>query len=146
MVIVLLAAGFICSGGKQVKKIHSALAVGAAALTLVFVTSTSSFAGADGPQVCNAGPQSACAKFYNDGDVIRVWDTDCDGHAAVAVVQSAEAGIYENVWNTAGCNTYVDRTYGTSMPEDVAVYYKACYGVYSTKTITRCSGLGGGRS
>ncbi|MET7485607.1 hypothetical protein [Streptomyces sp. NPDC005538] len=128
------------------KKIYSVLAVLGAALALVFVTSTSSFAGSDGPQVCNSGPQSACAKFYNDGDIIRVWDTDCDGHAAVAVVEVPSADIYENIWNTAGCNTYVDKPYGTSMPEDVAVYYKACYGVWSTKTITRCSGLGGGRS
>ncbi|MER7636860.1 hypothetical protein [Streptomyces sp. NPDC126522] len=128
------------------KKVYSVLAVLGAALALVFVTSTSSFASADGPQVCNSGPQSTCVKFYNDGDVIRVWDTDCDGHAAVAVVQAASAGIYDNIWNTAGCNTYVDKEYGTSMPEDIEVIYKACYGVWSTKEITRCSSLGGGRS
>ncbi|MGW2964363.1 hypothetical protein ACWDGI_38695 [Streptomyces sp. NPDC001220] len=128
------------------KKVCSVLAVLGAALALVFVTSTSSFAGTDGPQVCNSGPQSTCVKFYNDGDLIRVWDTDCDNHAAVAVVQIPEAGINENVWNTAGCDTYVDRAYGTSVPEGYAVYYKACYGVYSTKVITRCSGQASGRA
>ncbi|MER5504281.1 hypothetical protein ABT052_03025 [Streptomyces sp. NPDC002766] len=128
------------------KKIYSVLAVLGAALALVFATSTSSFAGTDGPQVCNSGPQSTCAKFYQDGDIIRVWDTDCDNHSAVAVVEVPDAGIYENVWNTAGCNKYVDRAYGTAIPEGYAVYYKACYGVYSTKEITRCSGWGSGRA
>ncbi|XUL91171.1 hypothetical protein ACQ86D_34865 [Streptomyces galilaeus] len=128
------------------KKFCSVLAVLGAALALVFVTSTSSFASADGPKMCNSGPQSACVQFFNDGDIIRVWDTDCDGHAAVAQVQAPEDGIADNIWNTAGCNTYVDKAYGTSMSENIEVYYKACYGVWSTKEITRCSGLGGGRS
>ncbi|MFJ8152644.1 hypothetical protein [Streptomyces sp. NPDC094468] len=126
------------------KKIYSVLAVLGAALVLVFTSSTSSFAGTDGVKVCNSAPQSACAKFYNDGDVIRVWDTDCDGHASVAVVQVPSAGISENVWNTAGCDTYVDRAYGTAVPEGAAVYYKACYGVWATKEITRCSSQAGG--
>lgn len=129
------------------RKISTALAVSAAAFALVLGTSTASFAGTDGPTVCNSGPQSACVKFYHDGDVIRVWDTDCDGHAAVGHVWAPEAGIYNNLWNTGGCNTYADYPYGTSMPEDVAVYYQACYGIkYADGTYTRCSGTGGGRS
>lgn len=118
-----------------------------AALALVFATSTASFAGTDGPQVCNSGPQSACVKFYNAGDIIRVWDTDCDAHAAVAHVWAPDAGIYDNLWNRNGCGTYLDYPYGSSMPENVAVYYQACYGIsYADGTYTRCSGVGGGRS
>ncbi|MGW1749981.1 hypothetical protein ACWCRD_31070 [Streptomyces sp. NPDC002092] len=128
------------------KKVCSVLGVLGAALGLVLATSTSSFAGTDGPKVCNSSPQSACVKFYQDGDIIRVWDTDCDGHSAVGVIEVPAAGIYENVWNTAGCNTYVDRAYGTAIPEGDAVYYKACYGVHSTREITRCSEIGGGRA
>lgn len=128
-------------------KLGKIIGTGAAAVLLVLGTTTAAQAGTNGPQVCNSGPQSACAKFYHDGDTIRVWDTDCDGHAAVAHVWSSEAGIYDNLWNTGGCNTYADYDYGTSMPEDVAVYYQACYGIkYADGTYTRCSGTGGGRS
>jgi hypothetical protein len=130
-----------------VKKIIKYLGMVAAAILLVLGTSTASYAGTDGPQVCNSGPQSACAKFYNDGDVMRVWDTDCDGHAAVGHTWAPEQGIYLNIWNTAGCGTYVDYPFGTSMDEDQPVYYQACYGIkYADGTYTRCSGIGGGRS
>lgn len=129
------------------KKILTMAAVPAAAALLVLGTSTAAFAHADGPEVCNSGPQSACVKFYNNGDVVRVWDTDCDGHAAVAHVWAPDAGIYDNLWNTGGCGTYADYPYGTSMPENIPVYYRACYGIsYSAGTYTRCSGIGGGES
>lgn len=128
-------------------KVRHLLAALASALLLVLGLSTNAFASADGPQVCNSGPQSACVKFYHNGDVVRVWDTDCDGHAAVGHVWAPDAGIYNNFWNTGGCNTYADYPYGTSMPENVAVYYQACYGIsYQDGTYTRCSGIGGGRS
>lgn len=118
-----------------------------AAVLLILGLSTSAWAHADGPQVCNSGPQSACAKFYNDGDVIRVWDTDCDGHAAVAHVWSASNGVYDNLWNTAGCGTYVDHVYGTAIAEGSGVYYQACYGIsFAAGTYTRCSGIGGGEA
>lgn len=124
-----------------------ALLVSAAAGLLVLGTSTAASAGTDGPQVCNSGPQAACVKFYNNGDVIRVWDTNCDGHAGVGHVWAPSAGIYDNLFNTGGCNTYADYAYGTSMPEDVAVYYQACVSVsVADGTYTRCSGTGGGRS
>jgi hypothetical protein len=127
------------------RKILGAFAALAAAFTLMLGLSTSAWAGTDGPTVCNSGPQSACAKFYNNGDVIRVWDTDCDGHAAVAHVWSASNGVYDNIWNTAGCGTYVDYAYGTRIAEGSGVYYQACYGIsYSAGTYTRCSGTGGG--
>jgi hypothetical protein len=130
-----------------VKKILTAAGTVGAAVLLALGTSTAAFAHSDGPQVCNSGPQSACAKFYHDGDVIRVWDTDCDAHAAVGHVWAPEAGIYDNLWNTGGCGTYADYAYGTNMPEDVAVYYQACYGIkHADGTYTRCSGTGGGRS
>lgn len=129
------------------KKITKALGVVAGSAALILAVNSPAFAHSDGPTVCNSGPTSACVKFYNDGDVIRVWDEDCDGHAAVAHVWAPEAGIYDNLWNTGGCNTYADYAYGTSMPEDVAVYYQACYGIkYADGTYTRCSGTGGGRS
>jgi hypothetical protein len=130
------------------RKILTVLSMLVASLALVLGSGGLASAGSDGPQVCNSSPQSACAKFYQDGDVIRVWDTDCDGHAAVAHVWAPDAGIYENLWNTAGCGTYRDHPYGTSMPEGVAVYYQACYGIsYSAGTYTRCSTtIGGGRS
>lgn len=118
-----------------------------AALLLVLGLSTNAFAGSDGPQVCNSGPQSACVKFYQDGDIIRVWDTDCDAHAAVAHVWAPEQGIYDNLWNTGGCGTHADYPYGTSMNEDQPVYYQACFGIkFADGTYTRCSGIGGGRS
>jgi len=130
------------------KKIRMVLSMIVASLALILVGSGVASAHADGPKVCNTGPQSACAKFYNDGDVIRVWDTDCDGHAAVALVEAPDAGIYDALWNTDGCGTYRDHVYGTSMPEGIAVYYRACYGIsYSAGTYTRCSTtIGGGES
>lgn len=129
------------------KRIIKALLAGLAAVVMVLTITTSASASADGPQVCNSGPQSACVKFYANGDVIRVWDTDCDGHAAVGHVWAPEQGIYNNIWNTAGCGTYVDYPYGTAMDEDQPVYYQACYGIkYADGTYTRCSGIGGGRS
>ena len=128
------------------KRILQGLGVVGASAVLALGTATASFAGSDGPKVCNSSPQSACAKFYNNGDVIRVWDTDCDGHAAVGHVYAPTIGLYDNLWNTDGCGTYRDYAYGTSMPENVQVYYQACYGVWSTKTITRCSDVRSGRS
>lgn len=130
--------------GTTLKKLLLALA---AALLLVLGLSTSASAGTNGPQVCNSGPQSACAKFYQDGDIVRVWDTNCDNHAAVAHVWAPEQGIYDNLWNTGGCGTYADYPYGTSMNENQPVYYQACYGIsFADGTYTRCSGTGGGRS
>jgi hypothetical protein len=130
-----------------VTRVLRALAIMAASAGLVMGLQGTAFAGSDGPQVCNSGPQSACVKFYQDGDIIRVWDTDCDGHAAVGHVWAPEQGIYNNIWNTAGCNTYVDYPYGTAMNEDQPVYYQACYGIkYADGTYERCSGIGGGRS
>lgn len=127
------------------KKIKMVLALFAATLALVLGSAGIASAHSDGPQVCNSGPQSACAKFYNDGDVIRVWDTDCDGHAAVAHVWSATNNVYDNIWNTAGCGTYVDYAYGTAIAEGSGVYYQACYGIsFSAGTYERCSGIGGG--
>lgn len=121
--------------------------VGFSAIALTLGITTAASAGTDGPQVCNSSPQSACVKFYNDGDVIRVWDTDCDGHAAVGHVWAPSDGIYDNFWNTGGCGTYADYSYGTSMTEGIAVYYQACYGIsHSAGTYERCSGTGGGRS
>jgi hypothetical protein len=122
------------------------LVLAGAVLALIFGSAGIASAHADGPQVCNSGPQSACAKFYNDGDVVRVWDTDCDGHAAVAIVTAP--GINDALWNTDGCGTYRDYGYGTSMPEGTHVYYRACYGIsYSAGTWTRCSTtIGGGEA
>jgi hypothetical protein len=126
------------------RKIFTVLGVSVSALGLVLGLSGSSYAGSDGPTVCNSGPQSACAWFHQDGDIVYVKDTDCDRHAAVAQVQIPAAGIYENLWNTDGCGTTRSRQYGTSVPEGSRVYYQACYGVYSTGYITRCSALGSG--
>lgn len=129
------------------KTIIRALGVAGASIALVMGMNSPAFASANGPKVCNSGPQSACAQFLHDGDIVRVWDTNCDAHAAVAHVWSNEAGIYNNLWNRNGCGTYLDYAYGTSMPEDVAVYYQACYGIsFADGTYTRCSGIGGGRS
>lgn len=124
----------------------AAVIVSALGLTLGITTAAS--AGTDGPQVCNYDPNTACVKFYNDGDIIRVWDTNCDNHAAVAHVWAPEAGIYNNFFYTGGCGTYGDYAYGTSMPEDVAVYYQACSSISATQhTYEHCSNtIGGGRS
>lgn len=129
------------------KKLGKGLTLLAATLALFFGSAGIASAHADGPQVCNSGPQSACVKFYNDGDVIRIWGTDCDGHAAVAHVWSASNGVYDNLWNTAGCGTYVDHAYGTAIAEGSGVYYQACYGIsFSAGTYTRCSAIGGGEA
>lgn len=130
------------------RKLLRVVAVLAVALGLAFGITTSASASSDGPQVCNSNPQTACVKFYNDGDVIRIWDKDCDGHGAVAHVWAPEAGIYDNLWYTGGCGTYGDYAYGTSMPEDVAVYYQACSSKsYADGTYEHCSStIGGGRS
>ncbi len=128
------------------RKIVKALLAGLAAVVMVLATSTAASAGSNGPEICNTN-YSACAKFYHDGDVIRVWDTACDGRAGMAHVWAPEAGIYVNLWNTGGCNTYADHGFGTSMPENVAVYYQACRGIkYADGTYELCSGTGGGRS
>lgn len=126
------------------KKICMILAAVAAAFLLVLGTSTSSFAGTDGPTVCNSDPRTACVWFHNDGDIIYVKDMNCDGHAAVAVVDDPYDGIYENLWNTDGCGTTDHKQYGTAITEGARVYYKACFGVYSTRTISNCSGIGSG--
>lgn len=121
--------------------------VAGSALVLTLGITTAASAGTDGPEVCNSSPNTACVKFYNNGDVIRIWDTDCDKHGAVAHVWAPEQGIYNNIWNTAGCNTYVDYSYGTSMNEDQPVYYQACSSIsYADGTYEHCSGTGGGRS
>lgn len=128
-------------------KIAKMFATVGAGVVLALGTTTVAFASADGPQVCNYDPNTSCVKFYNDGDVIRVWDTNCDGHAAVAHVWAPEAGIYNNFFYTGGCGTYGDYAYGTSMPEDVAVYYQACSSISATQhTYEHCGGIGGGRS
>lgn len=130
--------------GTTLKKLLLALA---AALLLVLGLSTSASAGTDGPLVCNSNPQTACVKFYQDGDIIRVYDTNCDNHAAVAHVQAPDAGIYNNFFYTGGCGTYGEYPYGTSMPENIPVYYNACSSISAANhTYEHCSGLGGGRS
>jgi hypothetical protein len=129
------------------RRIMTALGVLVASVGLVLGTSTFAAAGTDGPQVCNYDPNTSCVKFYQDGDVIRIWDTNCDGHAAVAHVQAPDAGIYDNFFYTGGCGTYGEYPYGTSMPEGVAVYYRACSSISATQhTYEHCGGLGGGRS
>lgn len=130
------------------KQVCKALGVLAASIGLVLGTGTLAQAGSNGPQVCNSDPETACVKFYSDGDIIRVWDKDCDHRAAVAHVWAPSAGVYDNLWYRGGCGTYGDFKYGTSMPEDVAVYYQACTGIsYDDGTYNHCSAtIGGGRS
>ncbi len=128
------------------RKILTALAGLLASFGLVLAASGVASAGTNGPEVCN-GNYSACAKFYHDGDTIRVWDTACDGKAGMAHVSVPGAGIYTNLWNTGGCNTYADYDYGTSMPEGLDVYYQACRGIkYADGTYEMCSSTGGGVS
>jgi hypothetical protein len=126
------------------KRILGALAALAAAFTLMLGLSTSAWAGSDGPTVCNSDPQTACSWFHQDGDIVYVKDMNCDGHAAVAVVEVPAAGIYENLWNTDGCGVTDHKQYGTAIPEGSRVYYKACFGIYSTRSISNCSGIGSG--
>lgn len=126
------------------KKILTALGVGASATVLVLGTSTASFAGSDGPTVCNSDPQTACVWFHQDGDIVYVKDMNCDGHSAVGRVEVPAAGIYENLWNTDGCGSTDHKQYGTQIPEGDRVYYRACFGIYSTGSISNCSGIGSG--
>jgi hypothetical protein len=129
------------------KRFWTLLGAFAAAVLLVLGTSTYASAGTDGPQVCNYNPNTSCVKFYQDGDVIRIWDTNCDGHGAVAHVWAPEQGIYNNFWYTGGCGTYGDYPYGTSMNEDQPVYYQACSSISSANhTYEHCGATGGGRS
>jgi hypothetical protein len=126
------------------RRIVKFLALPVAAFGIILGTAGIASAHSDGPTVCNSDPESACVKFYNNGDVIRVWDEACDGHASVGKVEIPAEGIYDYIWNTAGCGTYVDHSYGTSVAEGTRVYYYACFGVYSTRTVNHCSGLGSG--
>lgn len=126
------------------KRIASILGIIAAAFTLTLGLSTSAWAGSDGPTVCNSDPQTACAWFHQDGDVVYIKDMNCDGHSAVVSVEIPNAGIYQNLWNTDGCGKTDSKSYGTSVPEGSRVYYKACFGIYSTGAISNCSGIGSG--
>lgn len=126
------------------KRLTTVLVTVLAALLLTLGISTSAYAGSDGPTVCNSDPETACVWFHQDGDVVYVKDMDCDGHSAVARVEVPAAGIYENLWNTDGCGSTDHKTYGTQIPEGDRVYYRACFGVYSTGAISNCSGIGSG--
>jgi hypothetical protein len=129
------------------KNLIRAAFVGFSAIALTLGITTAASAGTDGPQVCNSSPNTSCVKFYNNGDIIRVWDTDCDNHGAVAHVWAPEQGIYNNFFYTGGCGTYGEYPYGTSMDEDQPVYYQACSSISSVDhTYEHCSGIGGGRS
>lgn len=100
----------------------------AAALVLVLGLAGPSYAWADGPVLCNPSPGGACVWFTANGDVIHIQDTACDGHAAVAEVQEPADGIYDAIWNNAGCGTIAQYSYGASMPENRTVYYRPCLG------------------
>ena len=126
------------------KKILTAFGVMLSAVVLALGTSTVSFAGTDGPTVCNSDPETACVWFANGGDIIYVKDMLCDGHSAVAVVESPQDGIYENLWNTDGCGSIDHKQYGTAIDEGHRVYYRACFGIHSTLQISNCSGWGSG--
>jgi len=126
------------------RRIFTALAMVLVVFALILGTSGMASAGTNGPTVCNSDPQTACSWFHQDGDIVYVKDMNCDGHAAVSVVDIPGANIHENLWNTDGCGVTDSKQYGTSVPEGTRVYYKACFGVWSTKSITNCSGIGSG--
>ncbi|WCB92460.1 hypothetical protein DSM104299_01156 [Baekduia alba] len=112
--------------------------VGLLAALLCLVGAASAQASADGPKLCAPG-NTACVWFTNDGDVIHVQDVACDGHSAVAQVQIASLGIYDNLWNSDGCGTIRTYSYGTAVPEGTTVYYRPCIGEWGTRTLLSCN-------
>lgn len=98
-----------------------------AAFMLLFATASVASASADGPELCNAN-YASCGWFTNNGDVIHVNDGACDNRAAAVQVYAPDAGIADNIFNHAGCGTTVQYSYGTSMPENITVYYRPCIG------------------
>lgn len=120
------------------------LAVFAATIALVIGLSTSAYAHADGPTLCNSG---SCTWFINGGDSVYVEDVDADGHSAVAQVCSpgpSSCGYVANyLWNPDGYGSIRHHSYGTAIPEGANVYYRPCIGEYnsggSTSEIISCS-------
>lgn len=123
----------------MLRKVLSVVGTVLAAFLLLFATSTVASASADGPELCNAGFAS-CGWFTNNGDVIHINDGACDNRAAVVQVYAPDAGIADDISNHLGCGTTVDYSYGTSMPENITVYYRPClddaYGNLNESTCT----------
>ncbi len=110
----------------------------AAAAALLVTTATSASASADGPSVYDP-TGGALAWFKANGDVAWSQDTKADGHSAVTRVYVPSVGIADNLWNPDGAGSARYYSYGTRIPEGTVVYYQACIGEYSTKTLLKCT-------
>ncbi len=108
-----------------------------AAVVLTLATTTTASAGADGPTLCNP-TLGSCTWFTQNGDEVHVSDTACDSHSAVGQVQIPSVGIYDNLWNDAGCGSTAKYVYGNSVPEGSTVYYRPCLG-YADTTLSSCN-------
>jgi hypothetical protein len=122
--------------------LKACMVVLAALTALLTIGSSSAFAGADGPTLCNSG---ACVWFVNGGDIVYVQDVAADGHSAVAQVcaPSSCSTVADYLWNPDGNGTIAHKQYGTAIPEGTSVYYRPCIGEYhsggTTSVIISCS-------
>lgn len=114
------------------RKILAAVATAGAFLLL---SASSAYAGTDSPTQAITGSK---VWFTNDGDIVHVQDTACDSHAAVAKVADTHEGLYEEIWNHAGCGTTVTYSYGIRIDEGDSVGVQACIGVGGTTDV--CAG------
>lgn len=116
--------------------LRSTAAVALALAAFITLTATPAQAGSDGPSMSIEG---ATVWFKQNGDVAWVKDTKADGHSAVIRVYVPDVGIAENLFNPDGSGTSRNYSYGTRIPEGTTVYYMACTGENSTKTLTACA-------
>ncbi|MFC5214138.1 hypothetical protein [Streptomyces coerulescens] len=122
-----------------------------AAATMLTITTASA---ADGHQHATAvaGPDwdefmcddavGARACFFHDGDWFSIEDRDKDGHSAVvkwkiSTSYNGPAVRSGYIWNTSGNDTV--RYMNKDFPELYDVYFYACEGNWSTKTIIQGS-------
>jgi hypothetical protein len=110
----------------------------AAAMMLVLGFTVPASASTDGPLLCDP-THGACSWFQAYGNVVYAQDTACDGYSAVTQVQMAGYGIYDNLWNSDGCNSTDFYQYIGYPPEGTTVYYRPCIGVYASHTIVSCN-------
>ena len=115
-----------------------ALGTALAAFLLLFAGATVASASADGPILCNPTGAS-CTWFKNNGDVVWINDTACDNRAAAAQVEIPSVGIYDDIFNHAGCNSSWGYSYGTRVPEGSTVYYRPCTGNATGTDVVDCN-------
>jgi|SRR5690242_17211821 len=109
-----------------------------AAVGLAIGFAGSASASADGPLLCNP-TNASCTWFQSNGDVVWIKDMACDNRAAAAQVEIPSVGIYDDIFNHAGCGSSWGYSYGTNVPEGVTVYYRPCVGNATGTDVVDCN-------